>query len=183
MVTFVPMEEVIRVDVEDYSWTQLLLTNEYTGALPSKKDGWRFNFIEYPVDMNPHVYVVLPRVRSIDIMAVMIYSTHFHPVIQKNVGTLDFIEVHKASRFYKGLAGCLIATAVKCSIECVEGEFKGALFFEVVEQTDEGVAKLMNHYIKTYGAEEIHRVGNNRIFLGIRARQGQVLIDKYLDHG
>jgi len=177
------VETTIRVNVEKDSWAQLVLTNEYTGPLPASKDGWRFNLIEYPADMNPYVYVVLPKSRSVELMAAMIFSKQFHAVIQKNVGNMDFVEIHKASKFYKGLAGCLIATAVKCSIESIDNEFKGMLFFEVVESTDEKAAKLADHYKGTYGAEEIHRVGDSRIFLAISARQGQVLIDKYLNHG
>lgn len=92
---------------------------------------------------------------------------------------MSFVEVapHNKSdkKKYDHVAGCLIAYAFRLSLIEGKGDYKGMLFFDVMEESKENEVKLMSVYSAKYNAR---RWGDTTMV--IMDDDGEALVNKYL---
>lgn len=98
---------------------------------------------------------------------------------KKIVPYMSFVEVapHNKSdkKKYDHVAGCLIAYAFRLSLIEGKGDYKGMLFFDVMEESKENEVKLMSVYSAKYNAR---RWGDTTMV--IMDDDGEALVNKYL---
>lgn len=155
---------------------RILLAKDFNGNLPSLTDNWRFNFRKHSQKANRKTYVLVCEDSEDVIEGCLIFE-----MLNKVDPYMAYIEIaphnKNPGRKFDKVAGCLIAFASRLSFIHAEGENKGFLSFDVLEENPEDEEKLMARYSKEYKAI---RLGDSTMMI-ILPEEGEKLIKFYLN--
>lgn len=144
-------------------------------SLPSVREGWRFNFSKHAKTNGAYTYVLVTLETRDEIEGCLIYK-----MLNNMEPYMAFVEVAPRNRGkdkkYDLVAGCLIAFACRLSFVLGQGDYKGWLAFEVLEQDKKEELKLMALYSSKYKAK---RFDKTHVML-ICPEDGEALINQYL---
>lgn len=144
--------------------------------LPGLHEGWRFAF-DKQIKKLPYAtaYVLITEETPDVIEGCLIFQ-----MIGGLIPYMAFVEVAPHNKTdakrYDYVAGCLIAFAFKQSIIQGQGDYKGLLSFDVLEEKKEDQLKLMSLYSRKYKA-----VRADETLMYIMDEAGDELIEKYLN--
>jgi hypothetical protein len=143
--------------------------------LPSLTDGWRFNFKSNTAKEKLQTYVLVCDDTPQTIEGCLSFKMR-----GKIEPYMAYVEVaphnQGTNRLFDSVAGCLIAFACRLSIKHGEGDYKGWLAFDVLEQDKAKEQKLMKLYSNKYQAMR----WMNTTTMVIPPEGGEQLIDEYL---
>jgi hypothetical protein len=143
--------------------------------MPSIHDGWRFNFNKHIKAANTTAYVLVTEAAPDTIEGCLLFQMK-----NKEVPYMAYVEIaphNKGNdRIYDYVAGCLIAFAYQQSLIHGQNDYKGMLFFDVLEEKKEDQLKLMALYSKKYGAKRYD--GTTMVIID---DDGDNLIQEYLE--
>ena len=167
--------EVKILEVSANQLRDALIRKGELGELPSMHDEWRFNFSKNLQKLtNATAYVLVAADTPTIIEGCLIFQMK-----DKVMPYMAFVEIapHNRgdSKKYNRVAGCLIAFAFKQSYIKAKKDYKGILFFDVQEETEEETEKLMRHYSKKYNAKLYD--GTRMIIVN---EDGDELVKRYL---
>jgi hypothetical protein len=154
-----------------------LIKKGKVSEMPSMQQNWRFNFDKELKKLTGATGYLLVTEESPDVIeGSMIFMLN-----KKVVPYMSFVEVapHNKSnkRRYDQVAGCLIAYAFRLSIVEGKGDYKGMLFFDVMEENKENEVKLMALYSAKYNAKRWRDTT-----MVIMDDDGEALVNKYLSN-
>lgn len=145
-------------------------------SLPSVTDGWRFNFNKHAKKKGFETYVLITAEGSRNPEGCLIFEMK-----NKVEPYMAYVEVAPHNKGedkeYEYIAGCLIAFACRLSFANGEGDFKGYLAFDVMEEDKKDEIKLMRIYSTKYRALRI----SDSTTMIIPPAGGQKLIDQFLN--
>lgn len=155
---------MVKAKIDNY-WSSATAT--FSGKLPLKKDGWKFDWNKLNKEKNSKTYVLRLKDSTKSVEGII------HLKIENQMLIMDIIEVAphnmgSANKRYDFVAGCLIAFGCRQSFE-MDGIYKGYLTF--MSKTN-----LIRLYRDKYGATQAL---GQRMF--IDDINGLKLIKKYLD--
>ncbi len=168
----------MKVKIREVSTDELvgaIIRKGEDGELPSIQDEWRFNFAKQLRKLsNATAYVLVAEDTPKVIEGCMIFQMQ-----GKVVPVMAFLEIapHNKGdkRKYDYVAGCLIAFAFKQTYIKAKNDYKGYLFFNVLEEDPEDVKKLMQMYSTKYNA-----IMFDATTMIIVDEGGEELIERYL---
>ncbi len=168
----------MKVKIREVSTDELVSAIIRKGSeeeLPSIHDEWRFNFAKQLKKLsNATAYVLSAEDTPKVIEGCMIFQMQ-----DKVVPVMAFLEIapHNKGdkRKYDYVAGCLIAFAFKQTYIKAKKDYKGYLFFNVLEEDPEDVKKLMQLYSTKYNAKKY-----DESTMLIIDEDGDELIKRYL---
>jgi len=165
----------IKIQTEkEGNWIEALIIEGTKLQLPDIQMGWRFNFAKYSKEKNTYTYVLITELNPDIIQGCLIYK-----MLNNEEPYMAYLEIAPHNKGiekeFLDIAGCLIAFACRLSFKLGEGDFKGWLAFDVLEEKKEDEIKLMTVYSSKYGAK---RFGETTML--IEPKEGERLIDKYL---
>lgn len=142
--------------------------------LPSITEQWRFNLKKHSKKNGFQTYVLICEETPNNIEGCLIFNMK-----DKIEPYMSFVEIapHNKgeNKRFDRVANCLIAFACRLSFINGEGDYKGWLAFDVLEEDKENEIKLMSLYSKKYGAL---RFGKTTMV--IPPEGGEKLINEFL---
>ena len=139
-------------------------------SVPSKKDGWNFNWKKLLSDKGGRTYVLRTLNSPNQIEGALQLKVVYNMLIMDALESAPH-NIGKKNKRYDYVAGCLIAFACRESFK-LEGDYKGFLTF--VSKTS-----LVEWYIKKYGAQLA--VGQ-RMFIDWENGEQLILMSIYHSH-
>jgi hypothetical protein len=144
--------------------------------LPSMHNNWKFNFATQLKNLsNAKAYVLVTADASQTPQGCMIFQ-----LVEKVIPYMAYLETAPHNRGiakkYDDVAGCLIAFACKLALTSKDENHRGYLTFNVGEKDLADEKKLIEIYLKKYGATHIA----NTTTLYIPPEIGEKLMAKYL---
>lgn len=148
--------EVKILEVATHELVDAFVRKGKPGELPSLHDEWRFNFGKQLKRLSyTTAYVLVTTADPNVIEGCMLFQMK-----DNMIPYLAFIEVapHNLGKhkMYDHVAGCLIAFAFKQSYIQGNNDYKGILFFDVMEANEEDAKRLMLNYSIKYRARHYH---------------------------
>lgn len=144
--------------------------------LPDIHKGWRFDFSKYSKKNNTFTYGLIIKSDPTTIQGCLIYK--MRDKIEPYMAYIEIAPQNKGKeKEFENVAGCLIAYACRLSFILGEGDYKGWLAFDVLEEKEEDRIKLMTLYSKKYKA---YKFGETTML--IKPEDGEKLIEKFLDN-
>lgn len=167
--------KIIRVEDNELIESEITDSRKTKIPLPSITDGWRFNFKKHSKKKGTKTFVLIVDGQN-RLEGCLIFEMR-----EKIEPYMAYIEIapHNQGdqREYDRVAGCLIAYASKLSFIYGQGCYLGWLAFDVKEETEEDMIKLMAVYFEKYRAK---RYAETTIML-ISPENGEWLINEYLN--
>ncbi len=143
--------KILNVNDNIFVGAEIIDTAQSKIALPSITEEWRFNFKKHSKKEGFKTYILICEETPNNIEGCLVFKMK-----DKIEPYMAFIEIapHNKSgnRKYDKVAGCLIAFACRLSFIYGEGDYKGWLAFDVLEEQKENEIKLMSLYSKKYNA-------------------------------
>lgn len=168
----------MKVKILDKSTGKLVnaLIRPATAAeLPTLHEAWRFNFKKLSKASNTQSFVLVKEDTPDVIEGCLLFEMK-----NKLIAYMSYVELapHNkgGNKRYDYVGGCLIAFAFKQSLIQPEGDYKGQLFFDVMELEKKNEVKLMALYSLKYGAL---KTGDTTML--IMDDRGEELITEYLE--
>lgn len=144
-------------------------------VLPSLTDGWRFNFKTNTKKEKLSTYVLVCEETPEIIEGCL--SFKMKDAHEPYMAYVEIAPHNKGDkRKYDDVAACLIAFACRLSFIHGDGDFKGWLAFDVLEQHKADEVKLMAMYSSKYGAVRFGKTTT----MYIAPTEGEKLINAYL---
>ncbi|MFT4019069.1 MAG: hypothetical protein QM668_19050 [Agriterribacter sp.] len=166
--------KILKVEDNEDINAQIKLAGSKT-SLPSLTDGWRFNFKSNTRKEKLATYVLVCDETPQIIEGCL--SFKMKDLQEPYMAYIEIAPHNKGKdRQYDHVAACLIAFACRLSFIHGEGDFKGWLAFDVLEQQKDDEIKLMALYSKKYGAL---RFGQTTTMY-LSPEKGEQLIKGYL---
>ncbi|MEA5461184.1 hypothetical protein VB796_19125 [Arcicella sp. LKC2W] len=166
--------KILNVNDNIFVDAEIIDTAQNKIVLPSITEAWRFNFKKHSKTKGFKTFVLICEETSNIIEGCLIFKMK-----DKIEPYMAFIEVapHNKSenRKYDKVAGCLIAFACRLSFIHGEGDYKGWLAFDVLEEYKENEIKLMSLYSKKYNALKF-----GKTTMVIPPEGGEKLINEFL---
>lgn len=145
--------------------------------MPSLQHNWRFNFSKELKKLRGATGYLLVTEETPHILeGCMIFLLK-----DTEIPYMAYLEVAPHNRGhekkYGHVAGCLIAFAYQLSLIFGRGDYRGMLFFDVLEEEKENEVKLMSLYSSKYKAKRLDRFSSTMVLMD---EDGDALVAKYL---
>ncbi len=114
-------------------WTDASIIQGAKLNLPDIQMGWRFNFTKHSKGKNTFTYALVTKLNPDVIQGCLIYK-----MLNNQEPYMAYLELAPHNKGimkeFQDIAGCLIAFACRLSFKLGEGDFKGWLAFDVLEE-------------------------------------------------
>jgi len=145
--------------------------------MPSLQHNWRFNFNKELRKLPSATGYLLVTEETPHILEGCVIFM----LKDTEVPYMAYLEVAPHNRGdekkYDHVAGCLIAFSHQLSLIFGKGDYKGMLFFDVLEEEKEDEVKLMSLYSTKYRAKRLDRLSSTMVIMD---EDGDDLVYKYL---
>ncbi|MCJ7932363.1 MAG: hypothetical protein MUW56_01690 [Chryseobacterium sp.] len=167
--------KIIRVGDNGLIDGEIIDSRKTKIPLPSITDGWRFNFKKHSKNKDTETYVLIIDGKN-RIEGCLVFE--MRDKVEPYMAYIEIAPHNKGDqKEFDRVAGCLIAYASKLSFIYGKGYYLGWLAFDVKEETEEAMLKLMTVYSEKYRAQ---RFAETTIML-IAPEDGEWLINEYLN--
>lgn len=167
--------KILKVELDELVQAFILEKGKY--KLPTLHDSWRFNFQKHAKESGAYAYILVTEDTPEIIEGCLLYKMQgeLQPY-------MSYIEIAPRNRGkdkkYDLVGACLISFACKLSFTLGEGDYRGWLAFDVMEESKEDERRLMVTYSKKYYASNI----SGTTMMIIEPKDGEKLIAKYLTY-
>jgi hypothetical protein len=167
--------KILNTNENIFVGAEIIDTAQNKIVLPSITEAWRFNFKKHSKVKEFKTFALICEETPKIIEGCLIFK--MKDTIEPYMAFIEIAPHNKSeNRKYDKVAGCLIAFACRLSFIHGEGDYKGWLAFDVLEEHKENEIKLMSLYSQKYNALKF---GETKTML-IPPEGGEKLINEFL---